>query len=85
MSEKVVAEGSLWMIQSELDDAAFARATGAVKVTTITPDVRRVYFLVGQTPAPGHMTEKTGANKAVVVVGPEHTALVTPTVEGSYT
>lgn len=79
MSEKVVAEGSLWMIESDLSDAEFARLSGAVKITTITPTVRRVYFLPGTTPDEGAFAGSVGADKATIVVRPEHVAQVTPT------
>lgn len=77
---KVRAEGSLWQVTSALSDARFAAAADAVKVTTITPDVRKLYFLEGQTPDARTLALRVDADDTTkVIVEPDHWAAVTPT------
>lgn len=76
---KVRAEGSLWQVESALSDAQFAASVDAVKVTTITPQVRKLYFLEGYTPDEKTVALRVDADYATVIVAPDHWASVTPT------
>ena len=83
MSEKVLAEGSLWKITGiNLTDKEFARRTGAVKATNTSGDVWRLYFEPGTTPAVQTLIDVVGADVAITIVDPDHKALVTPTIVG---
>lgn len=78
---KVLAEGSIWKLDDvDLTPGQFASKTNAHKVTNVSGDIWRLYFAPDATPTLKQLVEATGASGGQCVVGPDHKAVVTPTV-----